>query len=255
MSNPALLLILGAAGGAAAARLGAPGADGGAAARGPGRAVAAARGHRHTFELFGLELNPVRVDALSRVFATGFLVAALLTAVYALHLRDSLQQAVILVYAGAAVGGSLAGDLLTLFVFWELAGLSSVVPDLGAAAPSAATAPGMRYLVAQVISGLLMLAGIALRVAGRRRAGVRLHRAGRPGRRADPGRGRHQVRLPGAARVADRHLSGGDHRRCGGAVGVHDQVRGLRPRPRLRRHRAAGVGRRGHDRASRSSTR
>jgi multicomponent Na+:H+ antiporter subunit D len=114
--------------------------------------------------LFGLELTPVRVDALSRVFATGFLVAALLTAVYALHLRDSLQQTIILLYAGTAVGGSLAGDLLTLFVFWELAGLSSAFL-IWVGRTERSYRAGMRYLVAQMLSGLLMLAGIALRVA------------------------------------------------------------------------------------------
>ncbi|HEX8631126.1 MAG TPA: Na(+)/H(+) antiporter subunit D [Catenuloplanes sp.] len=116
-----------------------------------------------TFEAFGLALNPVRVDALSRVFATGFLVAALLTAVYALHLRDALQQTVILIYAGTAVGGTLAGDLLTLFVFWELAGLSSVFL-IWAGRTERSYRAGMRYVVAQVSSGLLMLGGIALRV-------------------------------------------------------------------------------------------
>lgn len=114
-------------------------------------------------EIFGLELTPVRVDALSRLFATGFLIAALLTAVYAMHLRDSLQQAVILFYAASAVGGSLAGDLLTLFVFWEFAGLSSAFL-IWAGRTERSYRAGMRYLAAQLISGLLMLVGIAVRV-------------------------------------------------------------------------------------------
>ncbi|KUO21806.1 Na(+)/H(+) antiporter subunit D [Streptomyces dysideae] len=113
--------------------------------------------------LFGLELTPVRIDALSRLFATGFLVAALLTTIYALHLRDPLQQAVIPLYAGTAVGGALAGDLVTLFVFWELAGLSSAFL-IWAGRTERSYRAGMRYLVAQLISGLLMLAGIALRI-------------------------------------------------------------------------------------------
>ncbi|MBC9726338.1 Na(+)/H(+) antiporter subunit D [Streptomyces sp. TRM68367] len=116
-----------------------------------------------TLALFGLELTPVRIDALSRLFATGFLVAALLTTIYALHLKDPLQQTVILVYAGTAVGGTLAGDLVTLFVFWELAGLSSAFL-IWAGRTERSYRAGMRYLVAQLISGLLMLAGIALRV-------------------------------------------------------------------------------------------
>ena len=116
-----------------------------------------------TIDLFGLELTLLRVDALSRVFATGFLIATLLTAVYALHLRDSLQQAVIVFYAASAVGGCLAGDLLTLFVFWELAGLSSAFL-IWAGRTERSYRAGLRYLIAQLISGLMMLAGIALRV-------------------------------------------------------------------------------------------
>jgi multicomponent Na+:H+ antiporter subunit D len=116
-----------------------------------------------TLDLFGLELTLLRVDALSRVFATGFLIAALLTAIYALHLRDALQQAVTVFYAASAVGGCLAGDLLTLFVFWELAGLSSAFL-IWAGRTERSYRAGMRYLIAQLVSGLMMLAGIALRV-------------------------------------------------------------------------------------------
>jgi multicomponent Na+:H+ antiporter subunit D len=163
MTNPALLLILGA--------FGVP------LLRGwPRRVLMVAlpvaglvllwllpEGTGASFELFGLVLNPLRVDGLSRIFATGFLVAALLTSIYALHLRDSLQQAVILVYAASAVGGALAGDLLTLFVFWELAGLSSAFL-IWAGRTERSHRAAMRYLVAQVLSGLLLLAGIVVRV-------------------------------------------------------------------------------------------
>ncbi|MPZ61952.1 MAG: Na(+)/H(+) antiporter subunit D [Propionibacteriales bacterium] len=115
------------------------------------------------FELFGLAVEPLRVDALSRVFATAFHVAALLTMVYALHLRDASQQVAILVYAGAAIGGTLAGDLLTLFVFWELTGLASAFL-IWTRRTERSYRAGMRYVIAQVISGLLMLAGIVERL-------------------------------------------------------------------------------------------
>lgn len=125
--------------------------------------MVAARRHRTTVDLFGLELTLLRVDALSRVFATGFLIATLLTAVYALHLRDCMQQAVILFYAASALGGCLAGDLLTLFVFWELAGLSSAFL-IWAGRTERSYRAGLRYLIAQLISGLLILAGVAQRI-------------------------------------------------------------------------------------------
>ena len=65
--------------------------------------------------LLGLSLEPVRVD--SRVFATAFCPAALLAVIYGLSVRDRVQQIAILVYAGSAIGGSLAGDLVTCSCF------------------------------------------------------------------------------------------------------------------------------------------
>ncbi len=121
-------------------------------------------GSQGSTDFLGLVLEPVRVDGLSRVFATGFLVAALLTMVYAIHLTDVLQQAVILLYAASAVGGALAGDLITLFVCWEVAGLASAFL-IWAGRTERSHRAAMRYLVAQVTSGLLMLAGIVWRVA------------------------------------------------------------------------------------------
>lgn len=128
--------------------------------------------------LLGLSLEPVRVDSLARVFATAFCLAALLAVIYGLSVRDRLQQVAILVYAGSAIGGSLAGDLLTLFVFWELTGLSSVFL-IWAGRTERGNRAGMRYLAAQVISGLLMLAGIVLQVSGG--AGLRFDYIGADG--------------------------------------------------------------------------
>jgi multicomponent Na+:H+ antiporter subunit D len=128
--------------------------------------------------LLGLTLEPVRIDALSRLFATAFCIAALLAVIYGLHLRDSLQQTAILVYAGSAIGGSLAGDLVTLFVFWELTGVSSVFL-IWARRTERSNRAGVRYLTAQMVSGLLMLGGIVLHVSAG--AGIRFDYIGADG--------------------------------------------------------------------------
>lgn len=114
--------------------------------------------------LFGLALDPIRADDLAKVFGTAFCAAALLGVIYGLHQRDTAQQIATLVYAGAAVGGSLAGDLITLFVFWELTGLASAVL-IWARRTERANRAGIRYLAAQIISGLLLLGGIVARIA------------------------------------------------------------------------------------------
>ena len=53
-------------------------------------------------------------------------IAALIGAVYALHVKDRLQHFTGLAYAASAVGAVMAGDLFTLFLFWELLAVTSV---------------------------------------------------------------------------------------------------------------------------------
>lgn len=114
-------------------------------------------------ELLGHELNPLRVDRLSLLFGYLFHLAAFIGAIYAWHVRERGQQAASLLYAGSALGAVFAGDLLTLFVFWEMLAVSSVFLIIGRGGMRAMHA-GMRYLVIQVLSGVLLLAGAALLV-------------------------------------------------------------------------------------------
>ena len=77
--------------------------------------------------LFGNELNLVRIDRLSFIFGLIFHLAAVMASIYALHVRDSKQHIAAMIYAGGAIAAACAGDFVTLFVFWELTALSSVV--------------------------------------------------------------------------------------------------------------------------------
>lgn len=109
-------------------------------------------------ELFSLILTTLRLDGLSFAFALVFHLAALLAVIYAWNLRDPVQQVVGLLYPGAALGAVLAGDLITLFICWELAAVSSVFL-IWARRTERAYRAGLRYLVIQVGSGVLLLAG------------------------------------------------------------------------------------------------
>jgi multicomponent Na+:H+ antiporter subunit D len=114
-----------------------------------------------TYSLAGYDLTILRVDKLSLIFAYLFHLAAFLAAVYALHLEDGLQHFTGTLYAGAAVGAVLAGDLITLFIFWELLAISSVF-QIWARRTQNANDSGMRYLLIHITSGLLLLVGAAL---------------------------------------------------------------------------------------------
>jgi multicomponent Na+:H+ antiporter subunit D len=109
-------------------------------------------------QMLGMQLTPVRVDALSILFGYLFHLAAFIGVIYSLHLKDPMQDVAALAYAGSAVGAVFAGDLLTLFVFWELLAVTSVFL-VWARRSWRSLATGMRYLVMQVGSGVLLLAG------------------------------------------------------------------------------------------------
>ena len=119
-----------------------------------------AGGHIQT-SILGLQLLIVRVDKLALVFGYVFHIAAFVGVVYALHVRKAFEHVAALAYAGAALGAVFAGDLVTLFVFWELTAVTSVFLILGRMTPRAFGA-GMRYLVVQIGSGVLLLAGTIL---------------------------------------------------------------------------------------------
>ena len=111
----------------------------------------------------GYELELVRVDRLSQVFSYIFFIAAFLGNLYALNDDDPVQQVAALVYAGSAIGGVYAGDLITLFVFSELTAVSSVFL-IWARRNERAYRAGVRYLLIQVGSAVLLLAGAILHV-------------------------------------------------------------------------------------------
>jgi multicomponent Na+:H+ antiporter subunit D len=105
-----------------------------------------------------LVLEPLRVDRLSLLFGYLFHIAAFLGVVFSLHLRDRLQSSASLLYAGSALGAVFAGDLLTLFFFWEILALTSAFLIFARKTERARRA-GIRYLFIQVVSGGLLLAG------------------------------------------------------------------------------------------------
>lgn len=115
-------------------------------------------GTHFAFQVFGYTLTPVRVDKLSLVWGYIFHIAAAISIIYAFHIRDMTQQMAALIYAGAAIGGAFAGDLISLFVYWEGTAIASVFL-IWATRTEAAYRAGMRYLIIQVGSGVLLLGG------------------------------------------------------------------------------------------------
>ena len=105
------------------------------------------------------ELVLYRVDELSLAFGYVFIIMAFLGGVYGFHLKDTGQQVAALLYAGSALGVVFAGDLFTLFIFWEIMTISSVWLIWARRTPQS-TKAGMRYFIVHLFGGSVLLAGI-----------------------------------------------------------------------------------------------
>lgn len=109
----------------------------------------------------GFELIFGRADKLSLAFAYVFSSAALIGAIYALHVKDVSQHVAAFVYAGSSLGATFAGDFLTLFVFWELMAFASVWL-IWSRRVKASIEAGYRYLLVHAVGGVVLLAGIII---------------------------------------------------------------------------------------------
>ena len=105
-------------------------------------------------------LTTFRLDRLSLIWALIFCFAAFLNGLYAWHEKARISDGAAMVYQGAALAAVLVGDLISLFVFWELTVISSVF--LVWAGGPKSYAAGMRYMAWHILSGVLLLAGAVL---------------------------------------------------------------------------------------------
>ena len=112
-----------------------------------------------TIPFMGFELEPIKVTTAGRLFATVFCLMALVGGIFAHRQANTLELSAAFVYAGSAVGVTLAGDLLTLFIFWEVMALGSTLV-IWAAQHENAYRASIRYLMIHLLGGLLLMTGI-----------------------------------------------------------------------------------------------
>jgi multicomponent Na+:H+ antiporter subunit D len=121
-------------------------------------------GTHWTMRFLDQEIVLGRIDRLSLVFGYLFHVISFLAIIYALHVKDDIQHAASFVYAGSALGVVFAGNLLSLFLCWEILTIASVFL-IWARRTESSLAAGFRYLLVHAAGGLCLLAGIVLHVS------------------------------------------------------------------------------------------
>ena len=113
------------------------------------------------YELLDWKLTFGNVDKLSKVFAYIFAIMGVIGIIYSIHVKNDGEQLAAFYYVGGSLGVTLAGDFLSLFLFWEMMAFSSVFLVWYRKSNSSVHA-GFRYLLWHVAGGLILLAGIIL---------------------------------------------------------------------------------------------
>ncbi len=120
-------------------------------------------GTNWVYNYLGYELIFGQVDKLTMVFAYVFVIMAFIGMLYALHIKEQGQHISAFLYIGSALGVVFAGDLFSLFIFWEIMAFSSVFL-VWYQKDKASIDAGFRYLLVHTAGGLFLLGGIVLRV-------------------------------------------------------------------------------------------
>ena len=106
------------------------------------------------------------------VFATIFALMAFAGALFAHPItglasergkRWQVELPAAFVYAGSAICVTFAGDILSLFIFWELMAIGSTVVVWSAGTRESARA-GLRYALVHLVGGVVLMAGILAHV-------------------------------------------------------------------------------------------
>ncbi len=116
-------------------------------------------GVAYTVPFLDYQIEPLEGSAVRRLFATIFALMAFVGGLYAYRTAKWYELAAGYAYAAGAVGVSFAGDLITLFIFWEFMALFSTIVVWCGGTPEARAA-GIRYVIMHLAGGILLKVGI-----------------------------------------------------------------------------------------------
>jgi multicomponent Na+:H+ antiporter subunit D len=112
-----------------------------------------------TLEFLQYPIEPIEGSPVRRLFATIFALMAFTGGLYAYRQARWYELAAAYAYAAGAIGVSFSGDLISLFLFWELMALFSTVVVWCGGTPGARAA-GIRYAIMHLLGGVILKVGI-----------------------------------------------------------------------------------------------
>ena len=110
-------------------------------------------------EFLGHSLTLLRVDRIAKVFGYIFTLNAFAVFIYAFKIKHDTRSVAALLYVGSALGVVFAGDLISLYIFWEMMAITSTFLILARKSKKSLPA-GTRYILVHIFGGLVLLMGI-----------------------------------------------------------------------------------------------
>ncbi|MCF2949195.1 Na(+)/H(+) antiporter subunit D [Paraglaciecola aquimarina] len=122
-------------------------------------------GVQTTVKFLSYYIEPVEGSPLRRLFATVFAIMVFVGGLYAFRIAKWYELAAAFAYAAGAIGVCFAGDLITMFLYWELMAIFSTIVVWCGGTP-AARAAGIRYAIMHLLGGVILKVGIEGVVVG-----------------------------------------------------------------------------------------
>lgn len=109
------------------------------------------------------EILPLSPNPTGRVFATIFALMTMVGGIYGLQTASKAEISAAFAYAGSAIGVTFCGDLVSVFVYWELMAAGSTVV-IWAANTGASYRASYRYLLVHLMGGVVLMSGIVAHI-------------------------------------------------------------------------------------------
>jgi len=116
-----------------------------------------------TVPLLDFQLQTLRVDNWSKAFGYIFTLSSFAAFLYGYYEKRATQFVSALLYIGSSLMVVFAGDIITLYIFWEVMAITSVYLILGRKTKKSYRA-SFRYVLVHIFGGLVLLAGILLTI-------------------------------------------------------------------------------------------
>lgn len=108
-----------------------------------------------------IKMEFIHLDKLAWTFMLVFCVIAVLNGIYGLQVQHRYECGMSLVYAGSVMGVILAGDCISLIVFWEISAFASMYVVYCKHDRASARA-SFRYILVHSFGGNMLLAGLII---------------------------------------------------------------------------------------------